>query len=188
MRVLVLGGTRFVGRSVVDDAVARGWPVTVFNRGISGAPPDGVVALQGDRTVAADLDVLAGREFDIVVDTWTGAASAVAESARRLADSAAHYVYVSSRSVYQEPLVSGMTEDAPVVPADPDAEDGDYATMKAGGELAALRYFGVDRVLVARTGLVLGPYEDVGRLPWWLARMARGGEVLAPGPSALPLQ
>ncbi len=188
MRVLVLGGTWFVGRAVVDDAVARGWQVTVFNRGLSGAPPDGVAALRGDRTVAADLDVLAGREWDVVVDTWSGAARAVADSARRLADSVAHYVYVSSRSVYREPLVSGMTEDSPLVPAAPEAEDGDYATMKAGGELAALRYFGADRVLLARTGLVLGPYEDVGRLPWWLARLARGGEVLAPGPPGLPLQ
>jgi len=188
MRLLVLGGTWFVGRAVVADAVARGWTVTVFNRGASGPAPEGVTALHGDRTVPGGVDVLAGQRWDAVIDTWSGAPRAVADTARLLADSADHYTYVSSRSVYQAPLASGMTEDAPVVPAAPDADDGGYGESKAGGELAARLYFGEHRVLVARTGLVLGPYEDVGRLPWWLTKVAAGDDVLAPGPRDLPLQ
>jgi hypothetical protein len=104
-----------------------------------------------------------------------------------LADAADHCAYVSSRSVYRPPLPAGMHEDSPVLPAAPDAVDGDYGECKAGGESAAGTYF-AGRLLVARVGLLLGPYEDVGRLPWWPARMARGGDVLAPGPPDLPLQ
>lgn len=187
MRLLVLGGTRFVGRAIVADARTRGWTVTVFNRGITATAPDGVESLRGDRMVPADLSVLAGREWDAVIDTWDDAPRAVLDSARVLADTVEHYVYVSSRSVYQAPLRPGMTEDAPVVAAAPDAVTGGYAECKAGGELAAREVFG-DRVLIARTGLVLGPHEDVGRLPWWLRRIAAGGTVLAPGPAELPLQ
>src|SRR6266536_4205731 len=75
----------------------------------------------------------------------------------------------------------------PVVTAEPDALDGTYAELKAGAERAATEVFG-DRALLARAGLILGPGEDVGRLPWWLHRIARGGPVLAPGPADLPLQ
>lgn len=191
MRILVLGGTLFVGRAVVADAIGRGWSVTVFHRGRTGAAPEGVETLLGDRTVPADLAVLAGREWDAVVDTWTGPPRAVRDSARLLAGSAGHYCYVSSRSVYRPPLRSGMTEDAAVLEASPDAGDsdgaGNYGESKAGGELAARREFGA-ATLIARTGLVLGPHEDVGRLPWWLTRIAAGGDVLAPGPPDLPLQ
>jgi nucleoside-diphosphate-sugar epimerase len=173
---------------VVADAVARGWHVTVFNRGVTGSAPPGVERLRGDRLRRADLGVLAGRRWEVVVDTWSGAPRAVADAARILAGQVDRYVYVSSRSVYRQPLVTGMREDTPVVTADPDAEDGDYGEMKAGGELAARRYIGGDRVLIARTGLVLGPHEDVGRLPWWLARMAQGGDVVAPGPPESTVQ
>jgi nucleoside-diphosphate-sugar epimerase len=78
-------------------------------------------------------------------------------------------------------------ESAPTVAASPDAEDGTYPELKRGAELAILDAFG-ERALLARAGLILGPHEDVGRLPWWLARMARGGEVLAPGPPDNELQ
>ena len=185
--MLVLGGTRFVGRAAVAAGLARGWRVTVCNRGISGAPPPDAEHLPGDRTAPDGLAALADREWDAVVDTWTGAAAAVAHSARLLAGSAGHYVYVSSRSAYRPPWSPGMTEDAPVrTPVF--GADADEGTRKAAGEVAARREFGEDRVLVARTGLVLGPHEDVGRLPWWLYRMAAGGDVVAPGPPGLTLQ
>jgi len=172
---------------VPSAALSRDWSVTVFNRGRTGAAPPDAVTLVGDRTVAADLDALARGSWDVVVDTWDGPPRAVLDSARLLAGLAGHYVYVSSRSVYR-PLVAGLLEDGPVEPATPDAIDGSYGTLKAGGELAARMGFGDDRVLVARTGLVLGPHEDVGRLAWWLRRMADGGDVMAPGPPDLPLQ
>jgi 2'-hydroxyisoflavone reductase len=99
-----------------------------------------------------------------------------------------HYGYVSSRSVYVWPIRVGVDESAPVVDADPRSGDGaDYARAKRGGEIAVVDAF-ADRALVARAGLVLGPYEVTGRLPWWLERMSRGGRVVAPGPRDRPLQ
>ncbi|WP_053202179.1 NAD-dependent epimerase/dehydratase family protein [Jiangella muralis] len=187
MRLLVLGGSGFVGRAVVVDAVERGWDVTTFNRGLRGSSVEGAEALRGDRLTPSSLDVLRGRSFDAVIDTWSGAPRAVRDSAALLAAQAGTYAYVSSRSVYAPPVPPGADESAPVLASSPSAEDGDYGEQKAGGELAAQAAFG-ERALIARAGLILGPYEDVGRLPWWLARAARGGPMLAPGPRDLPIQ
>ena len=110
------------------------------------------------------------------------------ETARACWPPAGHYGYVSSRSVYRWPIPVGMDESAPVVDGDPrSAEDGDYAWRKRSGELAAVDAFG-GRALVARAGLILGPYERVGRLPWWLRRIERAGPVLCPGPPTRRLQ
>ncbi|MFE7619301.1 NAD-dependent epimerase/dehydratase family protein [Streptomyces sp. NPDC057496] len=209
----MLGGTEFVGRAVTEEALARGWEVTVFHRGRH-APPPGVTELLGDRTAEDGLAALAapgpragagdadgGRggdgagdayDWDLVVDTWTGAPSAVRDAARLLADRVGRYVYVSSRSVYGYPTRAGLPEDGPLVAGaspDEDGKDGEvpYALAKRGGELAVLDAFG-DRALLARAGLVLGPGENIGRLPWWLTRIARGGPVLAPGTPDLEIQ
>jgi 2'-hydroxyisoflavone reductase len=182
VRVLVLGGTGFVGRAVVEEAVRRGWAVTAFNRGLR-PPVGGVTAVVGDRTAPGGLDGLDGT-WDVVVDTWSGAPWVVRDAARALSGRAGHYTYVSSRSVYAEG--PAPTEDSPVVDGSPDAGDVTYASAKRGGELAA-ELFGA-QVLMARAGLILGPYEDVGRLPWWLRRLHEGGPTLAPGPKDLPLQ
>ncbi|MBD9727973.1 NAD-dependent epimerase/dehydratase family protein [Streptomyces sp. ID-01-6.2a] len=194
----MLGGTEFVGRAVVESAVARGWEVTVFHRGRH-APPAGVRSLLGDRTAPDGLAALAeastagsgsgGGGWDVVVDTWSAAPRAVRDTARLLAGAAERYVYVSSCSVYAWPPAAGYDERAPLVEgASPEAEQTDYARDKRGGELAAVEAFGADRSLLVRSGLILGPYENIGRLPWWLNRVARGGPVLAPGPRDLPLQ
>jgi 2'-hydroxyisoflavone reductase len=187
MRLLVLGGSSFVGRDVVEEGLRRGWSVTTFNRGRAAWTDARVERLVGDRLRPADLEQLGEREWDAVVDTWSGAPRAARDSAAALADRAERYVYVSSASVYAPPPPVGGDESATPVGASPDAEEGDYATMKRGSELAIAAAFG-DRALLARCGTILGPYEDVGRLPWWLLRMHRGGEVLAPGPPDLPLQ
>ncbi|MFE0376069.1 NAD-dependent epimerase/dehydratase family protein [Streptomyces inhibens] len=187
MRLLMLGGTEFVGRAVTEAALARGWQVTVFHRG-NHAPPEGATALHGDRTDAEGLAALEQGEWDAVVDTWTGAPSAVRDSARLLAGRAGIYAYVSSRSVYAYPAAYGIDEEGPLVAGSADdTEWEDYAAAKRGGELAAIGAFG-DRALLVRAGLILGPYENIGRLPWWLGRIARGGPVLAPGPRELALQ
>jgi 2'-hydroxyisoflavone reductase len=186
VKVLVLGGTHFVGRAVVADALARGWAVTTLNRGHS-PPPAAVESLVGDRTRPGGLATLRGREWDVVVDTWSGAPRVVRDSAALLADRADAYLYVSSRSVYAWPPAIGADEDAPTVDADPGADATDYAADKRGAELAVDAAFG-ERRIHARAGLILGPHEDVGRLPWWLLRMHRGGDVLAPGTPDQPLQ
>ncbi|WP_086772870.1 NAD-dependent epimerase/dehydratase family protein [Streptomyces bobili] len=188
MRLLVLGGTEFAGRAVVEAALGRGWAVTVLNRGRH-APVPGVRTLVGDRTAPGGLDALQDGEWDAVVDTWSAAPRAVHEAARLLRGRALRYVYVSSCSVYTWAPPAGYAEDAPLVEgAEPDAEQTDYARDKRGGELAAVDAFGEADSLLVRAGLILGPYENVGRLPWWLSRTARGGPVLAPGPRELPLQ
>ncbi|GAB2740860.1 SDR family oxidoreductase [Streptomyces bullii] len=186
----MLGGTEFVGRAVVEAALGHGWDVTVFHRGRHD-PPAGVRSLHGDRTAPEGLAALAGDtdDWDVVVDTWSAAPRAVRDAARLLRGRARRYVYVSSSSVYAWAPPAGYTEDAPLVAgASADAGQTAYARDKLGGELAAVDAFGARRSLLVRAGLILGPYENVGRLPWWLVRTARGGATLAPGPRDLPLQ
>ncbi|MFC9509977.1 SDR family oxidoreductase [Streptomyces sp. NPDC057002] len=190
MRLLMLGGTEFAGRAVVEAALGRGWEVTVFHRGRHEAPA-GARSLLGDRTAPGGLAALADDpgEWDVVVDTWSAEPRAVRDTARLLRGRAGRYVYVSSCSVYTWAPPAGYDEDAPLVEgAAADAEQTAYPQDKRGGELAVLDAFGEDRSVLVRAGLILGPYENIGRLPWWLGRMARGGPVLAPGPRELPLQ
>ena len=189
MRLLVLGGTRFVGRSVVEEALRRGALVTTLHRGITGSPAAGVRRIQVDRRDPAALATALGDgRWDAVVDTWSGAPAVVRESARLLRNRVGHYGYVSSRSVYRWPFPLGIDENAPVVDGDPTShEQHDYAAAKRGAELAVLEAVS-GRALLARAGLILGPYEDVGRLPWWLERLSRGDRVPAPGPAERTLQ
>ncbi|MFB7597533.1 NAD-dependent epimerase/dehydratase family protein [Streptomyces sp. NPDC056160] len=191
MRLLVLGGSDFAGRAVAEAAVGRGWDVTVLNRGQRAEPVPGVRSLRGDRTAPDGLAALAAHDgdWDAVVDTWSAAPRPVGDAARLLRERAGRYVYVSTCSVYAWAPPAGYTEDAPLVEgAAADADATDYARDKLGGELAVTGAFGADRAVLVRSGLILGPYENIGRLPWWLGRIARGGPVLAPGPRDLPLQ
>ncbi|GGS95715.1 reductase [Streptomyces chromofuscus] len=184
----MLGGTEFAGRAVVEAALGRGWDVTVFHRGKHAAPP-GVREVLGDRTAPGGLVGLEAGDWDAVVDTWSAAPRAVRDAARLLRGRAGRYAYVSSCSVYAWAPPAGYTEDAPLVDgAEAGADHTDYARDKRGGELAAVEAFGAERSLLVRSGLLLGPYENVGRLPWWLNRVARGGPVPAPGPRELPVQ
>ena len=185
--LLILGGTGFVGPAVVAQALALGWEVTTFTRGHGGRPDPRVQALHGDRERREDLGVLAHHDWDLVLDTWSGAPAVVRDSAEVLRERAGRYVYISSASVYAPPPPMGLDETTATVPASPDAQEGDYAELKRGAELAVSDAFG-ERALLLRCGLILGPGEDVGRLPWWLERMARGGRVLCPGPQDLGLQ
>jgi len=189
MKLLVLGGTHHVGRAVVEVALARGDQVTTLTRGVSGPSAAGAQERHADRTDPAQLRAALGDDtWDAVIDTWSGAPRVVLDSATLLAGRAGHYGYVSSRSVHQWPFPAGADESTPVVDGDPASQEGDdYSAAKRGGELAAIEGFG-DRALLARAGLILGPYEIVGRMPWWLRRIERGGDVLAPGPADQPLQ
>jgi 2'-hydroxyisoflavone reductase len=185
-RVLILGGTEFVGRAFVDEAIARGHEVTVLNRGTR-EHRDDVTTLTGDRTSPGGLDAVASGEWDTVVDTWSWGPRAVTDAATLLSARAGRYVYVSSRSVYAHPRALDDETAAVVEAAADDERHDDYARAKAGGELGAVAGFG-DRALLLRAGLILGPHENIGRLPWWLTRIARGGAVVAPGPADLGIQ
>lgn len=189
MRVLIIGGSSFLGRATAHEALRRGAEVTTFNRGRTGPDVPGVQALRGDRESDDDLAQLAGRPFDVVVDTCGFVPAVVGRSAAVLAGSGAHYAFVSSISATTTWPAAPTTDGDPGqdCPADAGANDGDYGRLKAGCERAVTEVFG-DRATVVRAGLILGPHENVGRLPWWLERMARGGEVLAPGDPDRPIQ
>lgn len=186
MRLLVLGGSGFVGRAVVRAALERDWSVATFNRGRSPAEP-GVTELRGDRRSPADLEALGAEHFDAVVDTWAGAPEVVHRSARLLGGSVGRYCYISSRAVYVTPAPAGMDEGWPTVTAAPNAGPAGYPQDKRGGEMAAESVFG-DRALLARAGLILGPGDESDRLTCWLRRARRGGEMVAPGPPELPVR
>jgi 2'-hydroxyisoflavone reductase len=189
MKLLVIGGTSFLGRATVVDALGRGWSVTTLNRGRSAPDVEGVEALRGDRDDDAALTQLDGRAFDVVVDTCGFVPRVVGKSAAALASSGAHYVFVSSISATPtwpgRPTPEGL--DGQPCAADAGPDDGDYGVLKAGCERAVTEVFG-ERSTIARSGLLIGPHENVGRLPAWLARIARGGEVLAPGDPDVTMQ
>jgi 2'-hydroxyisoflavone reductase len=188
MEIVVLGGTSFVGHAVVAEALARGHEVRTFNRGRSGPDQPGVSAIHGDRTVDAALALLADLRPDAVTDTCGYVPEVVGRAARLLAKIAGSYAFVSSCSAAGFPTVR-ITADTPGLPCAPDADvdDGDYGELKAGCERAVEQAFG-DHAWIVRPGIILGPRENVGRLPWWPHRIAKGGRVLAPGDPHVRMQ
>ncbi|WP_406210409.1 NAD-dependent epimerase/dehydratase family protein [Kitasatospora sp. NBC_01560] len=190
MKILVLGGSKFLGRAYVADALARGHEVTTFNRGVSGSDLDRAEAVRGDRTRPGDLERLVdGRRWDAVVDTSGQQPHDVAQTARLLRGRAGHYSFVSSVHAFAAWPAGPVDEDSATLecPAGT-APDQPFANaLKAGCERAVLEHFG-ERSSVLNCGLLYGPYEPIGRLPWWLERIARGGRVLAPGDPGRPMQ
>ncbi|MFI6041928.1 NAD-dependent epimerase/dehydratase family protein [Nocardia sp. NPDC051321] len=191
-RILILGGSWFLGRTIAEIAVARDLNVTTFRRGHSGSDVDGVTTIRGDRTDPDDLARLAqSSEWDLVIDTSSFIPRETLHLARALEPVAARYLLISTVSVYQGWPVEPLNEESPVLECPPDAGpdfgyDGDpgpsiYGFGKAGCERAVLETFGAERTVILRPGVILGPLEYVGRLAWWLRRMQRGGRVLAPG-------
>jgi 2'-hydroxyisoflavone reductase len=172
MRILILGGTVFLGRHVVEAALARGDDVSVFTRGVHPVP-EGVEHLVGDR--AGDVSALERGEWDAVIDTSGFEADHVGRLASLLADRIGHYVFVSSCNVYPAWPAEPVDEDSPVW----DSGD-DYGAQKALSE-QALEAALPGRMATVRAGLICGPYDNVFRLPWWVRRIAGGGRVPAPG-------
>lgn len=190
MDILVVGGSVFLGRAIVSEALRRGDSVTTFNRGVTGVDLPGVEAIRGDRTVTADLKRLAdGRRWDAVVDVCGYVPRVVGESARILSGHADAYVFISSISAFRDWPAHRVDERSATYECGPDAgpDDGDYGELKAGCERAVQDGFD-GRVLLLNPGLILGPHENVGRLPWWLRRIAAGGRVLAPGDPSVEMQ
>jgi 2'-hydroxyisoflavone reductase len=186
VRILVLGGTVFVGRTVVEDALARGHEVTLFHRGATGAELfPGVERVLGDRD--GGLGALAGRSFDAVLDTSGYVPRVVAQACEALAD-AGRYCFVSSVSAYAEDATHFDEETGPV-DAEPDSEDvqAHYGALKAACERVVREAFG-ERALIVRPGLIVGPHDPTDRFTYWVRRFDRGGTILAPAPPERQVQ
>lgn len=204
MKLLILGGTMFLGRHLVDAGLAAGHEVSIFTRGLHGGEdvPEGVERLTGDRD--GRLDALVGRSWDAVVDTSGFVPRVVRASAELLAGSVGHYTFVSSGSVYRDARADRRDENYPVgtmtdeqlraleevkppVESPASAYDEFYGPLKALSERAAEEAM-PGRVLNVRAGLIVGPYDYSDRFTYWPRRVAEGGEVLAPAPPERPVQ
>ena len=189
MRILILGGTLFLGRAVTRAAVERSHDVSLFNRGLHASDSfPGVEQLRGDRD--GQLDAWRGRRWDAVVDTSGYVPRLVGASAELLADNVERYVFVSSVSVYAD-FSRPTDEDSPLAEmADGCTEEVTGATY---GPLKVLSERAVEaalpgRALIVRPGLIVGPHDPTVRFSYWTERIARGGEVLAPGDPHTPVQ
>jgi len=188
--LLILGGTRFAGRHLADMAVDAGHRVTLFNRGETDR--DAVPRaehLRGDRD--GGLAALSGRRWDVVADMCGYFPRVVGASARLLSGSVDHCIFVSSMSVYADPVPAGFDEDSPLATLQDETVeqiDGDtYGGLKVLCEREVYDAFG-DRSLVIRPGLMVGPLDPTDRFTYWVRRVARGGDVLAPGSPDRPVQ
>lgn len=189
MRILVLGGTQFLGRHLVEAALARGHEPTLFNRGRT-APGlfEEVERLQGDRD--GDLRALEGRDWDAVLDTSGYVPRLVRASAELLAPHVGRYLFVSSVSVYADLSRRGIDESAPVARLAEPTEDHRseaYGALKALCDEVVRDVYG-GRATVVRPGLIVGPWDPTGRFTYWPVRVAEGGDVLAPAPRDAPAQ
>ena len=190
MKLLVIGGTVFLGRHIIDAALARGHEVTMFNRGRSRPElyPD-VERIIGDRD--GDLAALKGRSWDAVIDTCGYVPRVVAKSADALADRVAHYTFVSSISVYSDFGDRHKDESSPVGTLDDpsiEAVTGEtYGPLKALCEQAVQQRLG-ERAFIVRPGLLVGPLDHTGRFTYWVTRVAAGGDVLAPGDPGMQVE
>jgi 2'-hydroxyisoflavone reductase len=191
MRLLVLGGTVFVGRHIVEAAVARSHTVTLFNRGRHGADLfPSLEKLRGDRD--ADLSALEGRQWDAVIDTCGTVPRVVRASAELLAPNVDHYTFVSTVSVYSDfPWRGGLDESAATATLPPDSpelvNETTLGALKADCE-CVVEHAHPGRALIVRPGFIVGPHDPTGRFAYWPLRVARGGEVLAPGDPDEPAQ
>ena len=187
MRLLVLGGTGFVGRHIVQRALARGDEVTLFNRGRTapGLFPQAEL-LRGDR--AGDLRALRdGGPWDAAIDVTGYRPDEVAASSRLLASRVAHLTFISTISVYDDVSRPGVDEDHALAPLSGRGGREDYGALKALCEQAVHEALPT-RSLVIRPGIVAGPHDPTHRFSAWVARIARGGRVLAPGAPDRPIQ
>ena len=178
-RILILGGTQFLGRALVDAALGQGHEVTLFNRGRTN--PDlfpGTEKLRGDRTL--DLSALRGRRWDVAIDVACYQPAAAQLAADALADSVDAYGFISTVSVYADHSIA-QVEGADVIGLRAALDPGDdYGARKATCERIIQERF-AGRTLIARPGLIVGPHDPTDRFAYWPRRIARGGRVLAPG-------
>ena len=190
MKILIIGGTRFLGRHLVNSARARRHEVTLFNRGITNLDIFlSVEKIQGDRE--KDLNQLSGRNWDAVIDTCGYVPRIVKMSAEALKDSVENYVFISSLSVYSDFTRIGINESDPVGKLEDETVEeitGEtYGPLKALCEKAVQEDFGISSLIV-RPGLIVGPHDPTDRFTYWPVRVARGGDVLVPDRPEAPTQ
>ncbi|HEX6719657.1 MAG TPA: NAD-dependent epimerase/dehydratase family protein [Pyrinomonadaceae bacterium] len=192
MKLLILGGTRFLGRHLVRAALARGHEVTLFNRGNYPSEELGTVeTIHGDRHT--DLAKLKGRSWNAVIDTSGHLPRAVRAAAEVLSDSVERYVFISTQNAYASVSVPGIDEDYPLATLTPEQLDQANSIDTTGQPSYGALYGGLKalceqaansvmpgRVLIIRPGLIVGPDDYTDRFTYWIVRVARGGEVLAP--------
>jgi 2'-hydroxyisoflavone reductase len=191
MRALVLGGTSFVGRAVVDDLLSRGHEVTLFSRGRTGAElfPQ-LDRRRGDRDTG-DYASLADGSWDATVDVSAYVPRHVAQAGEALSGRGGRYLFISTGSVYDvDQAVDGLLEDTPRLPPERGTEEitGDtYGPLKVACEDDVLARYG-DGATVVRPGIVAGPHDPTDRFTWWVRRAARGGRTALPGRPEQPVQ
>ena len=192
-RLLILGGTGFIGPYQVRSALDQGLEVTIFNRGSRPGMFEGVEELVGDRT--GDFESLRGRTWDVVIDNSTSRPDWVTSIAEFLRDSVEYFYYVSSRSAYASHSTVPMTSEVPSYTyetagldrATADIRQLPYGLAKAESEREVMRIF-PDRYGIFRPGLIIGPDDPTDRFTYWPVRIQRGGEVLSPGDGTDPVQ
>jgi 2'-hydroxyisoflavone reductase len=188
MKILIIGGTRFLGRHLVNSARARGHEVTLFNRGRTNPELFGQVdKILGDRE--KDLNQLTGHNWDAVIDTCGYFPRIVRMSAKILKGRVESYVFISSISVYESLQKIGVNEGDPVGKIEDETieeiTETSYGPLKALCEKAVQDVFGISSLII-RPGLIVGPHDPTDRFTYWPVRAARGGDVLAPDkPEAL---
>ncbi|WP_158889483.1 NAD-dependent epimerase/dehydratase family protein [Amycolatopsis anabasis] len=189
MRILVLGGTIFLSRAVAAEALRRGHEVVCAARGDSGAVPGGARLVRVDRDRPDGLEPLRGERFDAVVDVAKMSVTWVREAVRVLGESAAHWTFVSSVSVYADHGTPGATDTLPPLEDEPGAEvtSERYGSVKVASELAVREALG-DRAFIVRAGLITGPDDRSDRFGYWPARFSRGGRVAVPDTPEQPAQ
>ncbi|AOH57443.1 NAD-dependent dehydratase (plasmid) [Peribacillus muralis] len=196
MKVLILGGTRFLGKALVKEALKRGHEVTLFNRGTNKEIFPEIEQLTGDRD--GDVSLLENRKWDVVMDTCGLAPHQIKKIATVLGDNVEHYTYISSISLYKDWIPLNITEDYDLQSMPPndklkDVEEGKispyeyYGALKVLCEAEAEKHW-PGRVLHVRAGLLVGPFDYTDRLSYWVQRVAQGGKVLVPGRTDRPVQ
>jgi 2'-hydroxyisoflavone reductase len=191
MRILIIGGTRFLGRHLVEAALERSHDVTLFNRGKSNPNlfPQ-LETIHGDRE--QDINKLEGRIWDAVIDVAGYVPRIVRLSADVLKENVSRYVFISTISVYDNFRKIGMNESDPLAKMQDETTEeitGEtYGPLKVLCEQVVQDTFGGERALIVRPGLIVGPYDPTDRFTYWPVRVARGGDVLAPQNPEAPIQ
>jgi 2'-hydroxyisoflavone reductase len=189
MRILIIGGTRFVGHAMAESALDAGHDISLLHRHETAELP-GATHLLADRD--GDLSVLDGLDFDATIDVCAYVPGQVRRLHEALGDRGGHHLFVSTVSVYEEPEAAGADENSPLFAAAPEdateVTNETYGPLKVTCENIATQLYGDSGLAIIRPTYVVGPRDRTARYPWWPLRAARGGPMIAPGPAEAPMQ